>query len=74
MWRSMRPTWRCSTTRSSRALGEEEWASARFVFHPGMSIAVFEWNTLEIWHALDQEGPAGGRNVRLPTDAVSSRA
>ncbi len=49
------------------ALGEEDWASARFVFHPGMSIAVFEWNTLEIWHALDQErAPPAARRLERP--------
>ena len=37
------------------ALSEEDWASARFLFHPSVSMAVFEWNVLEVWHALDRE-------------------
>lgn len=34
---------------------EAQWASLGFVFHPSVSLAMFEWNALEIWHALDQE-------------------
>lgn len=36
---------------------EAQWASLGFVFHPSVSLALFEWNALEIWHALDQETP-----------------
>ncbi len=39
------------------ALSEEDWASARFAFHPSVSMAVFEWNALEVWHALDRKTP-----------------
>lgn len=34
---------------------EAQWASLGFVFHPSVSLALFEWNALEIWHAIDQE-------------------
>jgi hypothetical protein len=36
-------------------INEAQWASLGFVFHPSVSLARFEWNVLEIWHALDQE-------------------
>jgi len=36
-------------------VGEAQWASLGFVFHPSVSLAQFEWNALEIWHALDQK-------------------
>lgn len=36
-------------------LSDHDWGTARFVFHPSVSMAVFEWNALEMWHALDQE-------------------
>jgi hypothetical protein len=35
-------------------LDEDAWARARLVLHPGVSMAVFEWNVLHVWHALDQ--------------------
>lgn len=42
------------------ALDESDWAQARLAFQPAMSLAVFEWNVLEVWHALDHglEPPA----------------
>lgn len=49
-------------------LSEHDWASARFVFHPGVSMAVFEWNVLEVWHALDQEKtPPPASRLERPT-------
>lgn len=36
-------------------LSEADWAELGFDFHPAVSLAVFEWNVLEVWHALDQE-------------------
>ena len=33
---------------------ETQWESLGFVFHPSVSLALFEWNVLDIWHALDQ--------------------
>lgn len=35
-------------------LEDEDWATTRFVFHPGVALAVFHWNSSDIWHALDQ--------------------
>lgn len=37
-------------------LDEEAWAGARLLLHPSVSMAVFEWNVLQVWHALDQAG------------------
>lgn len=49
------------------ALSEEDWASTRFVFHPSVSMAVFEWNVLEVWHALDRERtPPVARRLERP--------
>ena len=36
-------------------LDAEDWADARFTFHPSVSMAVFAWNVLPIWHAIDQD-------------------
>lgn len=36
-------------------LSEADWVSAGFSFQPGLSLAVYAWNTLEIWHAIDQQ-------------------
>lgn len=50
------------------ALNDDDWVSARFVFHPSVSIAVFEWNVLEVWHALDQEKtPPPASRLARPT-------
>ncbi len=46
-------------------LREEDWASARFALHPGVSLAVFDWNVLPIWHAIDQ-GATPPPAARLP--------
>lgn len=35
-------------------VNEAQWESLGFVFHPSVSLALFEWNVLDIWHALDQ--------------------
>ena len=37
------------------ALSETDWTELAFDFHPAVSLAVFEWNVLDVWHALDQE-------------------
>lgn len=50
------------------ALDDRDWESARFDFHPGVSMAVFEWNVLEVWHALDRENPPPPvRRLERPT-------
>ena len=50
------------------ALSEQDWASASFGFHPSVSMAVFEWNAFEIWHALDQQQtPPPARRLAQPT-------
>lgn len=36
-------------------IDEAQWASLGFVFHPSVSLALFKWNAVELWHALDQE-------------------
>lgn len=36
------------------ALSEADWERARLILHPSVSLAVFEWNVLDVWHALDQ--------------------
>lgn len=49
-------------------LSEHAWASARFVFHPGVSMAVFEWNAPAIWHALDRAAdPPVAARLEPPT-------
>jgi hypothetical protein len=35
-------------------LSEADWECAGFRFQPGLSLAVYAWNTVEIWHAIDQ--------------------
>lgn len=37
------------------SLSEHDWQVARFAFHPSVAVAVFEWNTREIWHAIDHD-------------------
>lgn len=37
------------------ALSDEDWESAGFVFSPGLALTVFAWNTMEVWHAIDQQ-------------------
>lgn len=34
-------------------LSERDWEVARFKFHPSVAVAVFNWNTREIWQAID---------------------
>jgi hypothetical protein len=36
-------------------LSEADWDKAGFSFQPGLSLAVYAWNTVEIWHAIDQD-------------------
>lgn len=36
-------------------LDEADWDVAGFAFQPGLSLAVFDWNTVDIWHAIDQQ-------------------
>lgn len=36
------------------AFGQADWEYARLRFHPGVALAVFEWNVVDVWHALDQ--------------------
>lgn len=40
---------------SLAALTEDDWARARLRFQPSVSLARFEWNTREIWHAIDKD-------------------
>jgi hypothetical protein len=48
-------------------LGEADWMVARLAFHRGVSMAVFEWNVLEVWHALDQGRiPPPARRMERP--------
>jgi len=57
------------------ALCEADWADARFELHPSVSLAVFEWNVLEMWHALDHEGaPPAPRRLAQPTASVFWRS
>ncbi|MBE0623106.1 MAG: putative DNA-binding domain-containing protein [Burkholderiales bacterium] len=49
------------------ALSEEDWTSAGFVLHPSVSMAIFEWNALEVWHAIDQKKtPPPARRLPQP--------
>lgn len=57
------------------ALCEADWAEAWFELHPSVSLAVFEWNVLEMWHALDHEGaPPAPRRLVQPTASVFWRS
>ncbi|MDO9599347.1 MAG: DNA-binding domain-containing protein [Azoarcus sp.] len=48
------------------ALNESDWERARLVLHPSVSLATFEWNVLEVWHALDQrQAPPAVRRLPL---------
>lgn len=49
------------------ALGESDWSRVHFTFHPSVSIAVFEWNVLDLWHALDRGNrPPPARRLEAP--------
>ncbi len=49
-------------------LGEEDWAGARLVLHPGASLAVFEWNVLALWRAIDEgKTPPAAQRLARPT-------
>lgn len=46
---------------------ETLWETLGFVFHPSASLALFEWNTLDIWHALNQgESPPIAQRLEMP--------
>ncbi|MBR0565058.1 putative DNA-binding domain-containing protein [Azoarcus sp. L1K30] len=48
-------------------LSDADWESAAFVFSPGVALAVFAWNTIDVWHALDQGlTPPPARALPLP--------
>lgn len=48
-------------------LDEAEWARIGFRFHPAVALARFEWNVLDIWHALDQgRTPPPARRLPAP--------
>lgn len=36
-------------------LDDADWANTRFIFHPSVTVAIHQWNTSDIWHALDQD-------------------
>jgi hypothetical protein len=36
-------------------LSDTDWEHAKFIFTPGTALATFAWNTIEVWHALDQQ-------------------
>lgn len=48
-------------------IDETQWESLGFVFHPSVSLALFEWNVLDIWHALNQgESPPIAQLLEVP--------
>lgn len=49
------------------AIDETAWETLGFVFHPSVSLVLFEWNVLDIWHALDQgESPPSVQRLEAP--------
>lgn len=49
------------------ALGESEWSRVRLMFHPSVSIVLFDWNVLDLWHALDRgRRPPPARRLEVP--------
>ena len=46
--------------------GDEQWGRVRFEFHPGVSLAEFEWNAAALWHAINRgdEPPPAARLAR----------
>ncbi|MGE0014106.1 MAG: putative DNA-binding domain-containing protein [Azoarcus sp.] len=36
-------------------LSDDDWECARFVFCPGVALAEFTCNTIDVWHALDRQ-------------------
>ena len=57
------------------ALSENEWACAGFALHPSVSMARFEWNAFEIWHALDQgKTPPPARRLAQQTATLFWRS
>lgn len=50
------------------ALGERDWIGARLVFHPSVSTALFEWNAVELWHAVGaNDTTVSARRLPQPT-------
>lgn len=55
------------TSEQLATIDEAQWASLGFVLHPSVSLARFEWNALEIWHAIDQETrPPAAEKLNAP--------
>ncbi len=52
-------------------LSDKDWETAGFAFQPGLDIAVFDWNVVEVWHALDREAvPPPARRLERPVAYV----
>ncbi|WP_409524454.1 putative DNA-binding domain-containing protein [Nitrincola sp. MINF-07-Sa-05] len=46
---------------------ETQWESLGFAFNPSVSLALFEWNVLDIWHVLNQgESPPLAQRLEMP--------
>ncbi|WP_052063318.1 HvfC/BufC family peptide modification chaperone [Nitrincola sp. A-D6] len=55
------------TNEQLAVVDETQWESLGFVFHPSVSLELFEWNTLDIWHALNQgESPPVVQRLGVP--------
>lgn len=53
------------TTEQLAGVNETQWESLGFVFHPSVSLALFEWNVVDIWHALEQgESPPSAQRLQ----------
>ena len=49
------------------ALSEDDWQQLAFVFHPAVSVAAFEWNARDIWHAINRDTtPPVARRLECP--------
>jgi hypothetical protein len=52
-------------------LEEQDWSSAHFAFHSSVALAMFHWNSSDIWHALDQgEIPPAAEKLANPLPYV----
>lgn len=48
-------------------IDETQWETLGFVFHPSVSLVMFEWNVLDIWHALDRDlSPPIAQRLEVP--------
>lgn len=57
------------------ALDEDDWVGARLVFHPSVSMTVFEWNAVELWHAVGVgDTTVAARRLAQPTGHVFWRS